>query len=53
MGAALIRKCWDVQEENWGTNENESTDNISDTDFHFQYQFKNNSNINSIQRQSI
>jgi hypothetical protein len=53
MGAALIRKCWDVQEENWGTNDDESTDNISEIDYHFENEFNNNSNINWTERQSI
>ena len=52
MGAALIRKCWDVQEENWGNRDDESTDNISDSDYHSQYQADNNSNANGITGQS-
>ncbi len=53
MGAALIRKCWDVQEEKWGGNDycdNESNDFNSNYDYYYENQLKNNLNK---QRQSI
>lgn len=45
MGAALIRKCWDVQEEKWGGNDNydyESTNNNSHSDCYYDNQYKYN-----------
>jgi hypothetical protein len=59
MGGALIRKCWDVQEETWGGQDRfdyESTDNSHQYGYHHYYHehiFPNNSNIDFIQRQSI
>ena len=56
MGAALIRKCWDVQEEKWGKKddyENESTDQTSCFDYYFDYQFHSNSSIHSTERRSV
>jgi hypothetical protein len=56
MGAALIRKCWDVQEEKWGKNDSDdeqSNDDLSNIDQHFQNQSKNNFNNHFIRTQSI
>jgi hypothetical protein len=44
MGAALIRKCWDVQEEKWSTNqqyEKDSTDYNYQDDYYQNNQTKN------------
>ncbi len=56
MGAALIRKCWDVQEEKWGkkdSDDEQSNDDLSNIDQHFQNQSKNNFNNHFIRTQSI
>jgi hypothetical protein len=56
MGGALIRKCWDVQEETWGGKDRfdyESTDYSHQCDYYHEHVFPNNSNIDFIQRQSI
>jgi len=51
MGAALVRKCWDVQEEKWGGHDYYDDQSIDDTsyyDYHYQNQSNNNSNIHFI-----
>jgi len=53
MGAALIRKCWDVQEEKWGGKDYydyESNDYYYHYDYHYENQYKN---YFKKQRQSI
>ncbi len=53
MGAALIRKCWDVQEEKWGGHDRQSIDSVFQHDLFYQNQSINNSNIRYGQRKSI
>jgi hypothetical protein len=57
MGAALVRICWNVQEENSNKNDQydyESTDNTHQYDYYYQEnQLIKNSNIYFIQRQSL
>jgi hypothetical protein len=53
MGAALIRKCWDIQEEKWAGHdyiEQESTDYTDQSDY---YQNQCTKNIIPISRLSI
>ena len=53
MGAALIRKCWNVQEERWQTNDmrdTESTDYVSYIELFF---YSQSNQTRNKQRQSI
>jgi hypothetical protein len=56
MGAALIRKCWDVQEERWG-GEDQYDDQSVDISYQYDYNDKTDNkicdHINSTKRRSI
>jgi hypothetical protein len=53
MGAALIRKCWDVEEEKWAGHDYYDNESIDDSSY-WNYQYENQLKYNlNIKRQSI